>query len=270
VLACEGPLWDRLIGPFLLGALNTDPRSGSTRLAGAVMRRTFAKGGRAYRPYIAHPTLAAAFVEPALSFLARTGIEPRYGQRVRCLDYDGDRVSALRIADQAIRLEPQDQVILATTPWIAQDLVPDLIAPNQFSAIVNAHFKIPAPAGAAPMLGVIGGAAEWVFAFADRLSVTVSGADAIVDDDRQSLAERLWADVAAVHHLPPALPPWQIVKERRATFAATPEQNARRPATATRWKNLHLAGDWTQTGLPATIEGTIQSGVAAAEAALAR
>ena len=48
------------------------------------------------------------------------------------------------------------------------------------------------------------------------------------------------------------LPPWQIVRERRATFAATPEQNARRPGARTQWGNLFLAGDWTATGLPAT------------------
>jgi uncharacterized protein with NAD-binding domain and iron-sulfur cluster len=75
----------------------------------------------------------------------------------------------------------------------------------------------------------------------------------------------LWADVAKVHGLGPDLPPWRIVKERRATFAATPEQDARRPATRTGWRNLALAGDWTDTGLPATIEGAIRSGHKAAE-----
>jgi hydroxysqualene dehydroxylase len=61
-----------------------------------------------------------------------------------------------------------------------------------------------------------------------------------------------------------ALPPWQIVKERRATFAALPLENAKRPASQTRWHNLFLAGDWTATGLPATIEGAVRSGNSAA------
>ena len=56
----------------------------------------------------------------------------------------------------------------------------------------------------------------------------------------------------------------RIVKEKRATFAATPAQDARRPACATRWTNLFLAGDWTATGLPATIEGALRSGEKAA------
>ena len=109
-----------------------------------------------------------------------------------------------------------------------------------------------------------------MFAFEDRLSVTVSGADRLLDEDREGLARTLWADVAKLHGLPDALPPWQIVKERRATFAATPEQNAKRPGARTAWDNLFLAGDWTDTGLPATIEGALRSGRLAAHLALAR
>ncbi len=66
------------------------------------------------------------------------------------------------------------------------------------------------------------------------------------------------------------LPPWQIVRERRATFEATPEQNALRPGSVTDWKNLFLAGDWTDTGLPSTIEGSIRSGDRAADLVLMR
>jgi len=60
------------------------------------------------------------------------------------------------------------------------------------------------------------------------------------------------------------MPPWRVVKERRATFAATAEQDRRRPGPRTGLRNLALAGDWTQTGLPATIEGAIRSGKTAA------
>jgi uncharacterized protein with NAD-binding domain and iron-sulfur cluster len=92
----------------------------------------------------------------------------------------------------------------------------------------------------------------------------------LVEVDRETLARMLWRDVAAIYDLSHDLPPWQIVKEKRATFAATPEQNAKRPKAQTRWTNLTLAGDWVQTGLPATIEGALRSGEHAADLVISR
>jgi predicted NAD/FAD-dependent oxidoreductase len=122
------------------------------------------------------------------------------------------------------------------------------------------------PDGAPYFVGLIGGTAEWVFRKREVLSVTVSAADRLVDTDAEALGRLLWRDVEQAYGLPSQpMPPAQIVKERRATFAATPPEIARRPPQRTRWSNLALAGDWTDTRLPATIEGAIRSGQAAAE-----
>jgi squalene-associated FAD-dependent desaturase len=270
VIACSGALWDRLLRPFLLAVLNTEPERASAALAGAVIRESLAKGGRAYHPRIAHPNLAAAFVEPALEYLKRKGATIRLGQRVRAISFDHSSARALLLPDSELPLAGGDTVILAVPPWVASEIMPGIAAPTEFCAIVNAHFRAPPPAGTPLMTGVIGGTAEWIFTFPDRISITVSGADAIVDKEREELARLFWSDVANVFNLSQTLPPWQIVKERRATFAATPEQNALRPKTATRWANLLLAGDWTDTGLPATIEGAIRSGHKAARLSLSR
>jgi squalene-associated FAD-dependent desaturase len=268
VIACRGVLWERLLGPFLLGALNTKPQMASADLAGAVLRRSLARGGDAYRIRIAHPNLSAAFVEPAIAFLDSTGARVRFGERVRSLEASEGRVTALRHGDNRTTIAGAETIVLAVPPWVAAELVPGLTVPDLFSPIVNGHFRFAPPVGAAPMVGVIGGTAQWVFAFGDRLSVTVSAADELVDEDRESLARRFWRDVATVHGLASELPPWQIVKERRATFAAIPRQNSRRPGALTPLSNLFLAGDWTDTGLPATIEGAIGSGAKAADLVL--
>ena len=264
VLSCQGPLWERLLQPFFLGALNTQPEEASARLAGALVRRTFMKGGKAYRTRIAHPTLAAAFIDPALAYLDKHGASVRLGTRLRGLTLGRRNTLALDLGSAAVPLTRNDAVVLAVPPWAAKELIPTMTVPDDFRAIVNAHFKMPAPAGASAMLGVIGGTAEWIFTFPDRISVTVSGADAIVDQDREELATRIWSDVSKALDITAAMPVWQIVKEKRATFAATPAQDARRPGASTGWPNLFLAGDWTQTGLPATIEGAIGSGETAA------
>ena len=116
-----------------------------------------------------------------------------------------------------------------------------------------------------PILGVLNGTVEWIFAFPGRVSVTISAGDRLIDAAREVLAKSIWARSPPRTGLPAELPPWQIVHERRATFAATPAQDAKRPGAATRWRNLVLAGDWTDTGLPATIEGAIRSGNRAAD-----
>jgi squalene-associated FAD-dependent desaturase len=267
VVQSRGMLWRRLMAPFLLAALNTVPENASAALAGAVMRESLALSGHACHPRIAEPTLAAAFVEPALAFLEAHGAKVHLGRRLRRFTIAGTGVRALEFADATIPVGMKDAIVLAVNGPVAQDLVPGLTAPDDFRAIINAHFRFAPPAGAPPLLGVIGGTAEWIFTFHDRISVTVSAADAIVDEPREVLAARIWADIARALRIDAPLPPWQIVKEKRATFAATPAQDALRPGPRTVLRNLFLAGDWTATGLPATLEGAVRSGDTAARLA---
>ena len=263
----QGMLWRRLVQPYLLAALNTQPEGASAALAGSVLREGLMAGGRACRPRIADPNLAAAFVTPALAFLESKGAKVNLGQRLRRFTIAGTGVRALEFADATIPTGMKDAIVLAVNAPVAQDLVPGLTAPNEFRAIVNAHFALAPPPDAPPILGVVGGTAEWIFTFPDRISVTISAADAIVEGERESLAARIWEDVTRALQLNAPIPPWQIVKEKRATFAATPAQDALRPGPRTATRNLILAGDWTQTGLPATLEGAVRSGDVAARLA---
>ena len=264
-----GPVWSYLIEPVLLAVLNTNPAEGSAALTAAVLRDSIARGGTAMRPLIAEPSLAAAFVDPATAWLASHGTPVTLGKRLRAIAFADDHVTGLDWGDGVEPVASDEAAILAVPPWVATGLVPALSAPDEHRAILNGHFAYPAPADAPRMLGLIGGTAEWLFAFPDRLSVTISAANRLIDAPREDLARTLWSDVCTALGIDAPLPRWQIVKEKRATFAATPEQNAKRPPAATRWRNLFLAGDWTATGLPATIEGALRSGETAARLASA-
>ena len=269
VMACRGPLYEKLWHPVLLAALNTEPAEGSAALAAAVVRETLAKGGQACRPLVAAEGLSRAFIEPALQRLAARGAEVLFDKRLRALTFAGARVAALEFSDGAVELGAEDSVVLAVSAQVAASLVPDLPTPQNFRAIVNAHFKTTAPEGVPPIIGIVNATTEWLFSFPDRLSVTISGADRLIDVGRDELAVKIWAEVARVIGTPHApLPQWQVIKEKRATFAATPAEEARRPGSRTAVSNLLLAGDWTATGLPATIEGALRSGRRAAEEVL--
>jgi squalene-associated FAD-dependent desaturase len=259
-----GVLYERLWRPFFLAALNTDPIEGSSHLASAVVRETLAKGGRACRPLVAAHGLAAAFIDPALEYLAKRGAKIHFEHRLRGIDFAKGRANALDFGGAVLPLGAADKIILAVPPYAAENLVPGLQTPKAYRAIVNAHFKIAPPPGFPPLIGIVNGTIEWLFAFPGRLSVTISGADRLLDVAREDLAETIWAEVAKVTQIEKPLPPWQIIKEKRATFAATVAGNKRRPGTGTAFPNLLLAGDWTATGLPATIEGAIRSGHRAA------
>jgi squalene-associated FAD-dependent desaturase len=265
LIACDGPVYERLLDPLLRAALNTEPREASAELAGAVLRETIAVGGHACHPLIASEGLASAFVDPAIEIVQQRGGTIRFGHRLRAISFDGGRASALDFGEDTVKLAPGEAVIIAVPPPVAADLLPGLTVPTEFCAIVNAHYRFVGDKNLPPMMGAVNATPEWLFVFPDRLSVTISSANHLLDVDREILARKIWQEVARMIETNAPLPPWQIVRERRATFAASPAQNAKRPRAATAWRNLVLAGDWTATNLPATIEGAIRSGNRAAE-----
>jgi hydroxysqualene dehydroxylase len=265
VIDCSGPLYQRLLEPFFLAALNIKPRDGSAKLASRLVRETLALGGQACHPVIAREGIGKAFVEPALAWLDGHGVTVMLQHALHEFQFDQGRVSTLKFADETVPLGNADKVILAVPPYAAQNFLPGLAAPSSFRGIVNAHFRIDPPQDAPTMIGVINAMSEWIFTFEGRVAVTISDAGEWFDTPREKLAADIWREVAAVLNMSAELPPWQLVRERRATFAATPEENAKRPGPVTQWNNLLLAGDWTDTGLPATLESAVRSGNAAAE-----
>jgi squalene-associated FAD-dependent desaturase len=267
-LDCHDPLWSRFWEPLTVAALNTAPEEASARLLWLVVRESFLRGEAACRPLIARDGLAASFVDPACAALRRAGAEISFNARLRALHTDGDRVQALDFGAAPVALGPADWSVLALPPTVAAELLPELPVPDESRPIVNVHIRLDTPPRLPPdlpFLGLVGGSADWLFLRGDVVSLTVSAAAALAEERNEAIAERLWRDTAQALALPsePA-PLMRVIKERRATFAQTPASLSRRPPATTRWRNLLLAGDWTDTGYPATIESAVRSGRAAA------
>ncbi len=267
------PLYRRLIAPLAVAVLNTAPERAAAALLAAVLQESLFAGGRACRPLLPEEGLSESLVDPALAWLALRGGRLATSCRVTALHLHDQRLAGFATSEEAVVLGRHEAAILAVPPWIAAALLPGVPAPTEFEAIINLHFRPDRVPAASPLLGLLSGTAEWVFAKKEVLSVTISAATHLLDQPADSLAALAWAELGPALGVDGALPPWRVVKERRATFAATPAVRHLRPAAD--WPrtqgiaaNLALAGDWTATGLPATIEGAIRSGFAAARALL--
>ena len=260
-IAQSRPSWRRFWEPLAVAALNTEAEEGSARLIGRVLRLSLLKGGEASRPYFARASLGDVLVKPALARLDSAVI---FGARLRSMAFEGERVSCLHFGDGEVAIDFDDLVVLAVPSWDAGEQVPGLTVPTGTRPIVNAHFVIGEQvrlAGGAPFLGLVGGVAQWLFLRDGVVSATISAAGPLADEPAERVAELVWADIRKAVGVPALeIPPYRIIKEKRATIVQTPESDSLRPPSRTRWRNLALAGDWTQTGLPATIESAVQSG----------
>jgi hydroxysqualene dehydroxylase len=265
----KSPMYRRFWEPLTLAALNTPVEIASAELLGAVLRETFMKGAAHCRPMVAKRGLSESLVDPALAYLKAQRAEIKFQTRLAAIENDGTRVTALRFGNTRVPLEAGDAVVLALPPWQAKELLPSLPAPEKFHAIVNIHFKVAGLERFAetPFVGVLGGATQWVFVRPGIASVTVSAADALAEESAETIAAKVWPEVAKALDLKGPMPPVRVIKEKRATFSQTPEALKLRAETAGPFANLFLAGDWTATGLPATLESAVRSGFAAAEAA---
>jgi squalene-associated FAD-dependent desaturase len=260
-----------LLEPLSVAALNTRPHEALACLFGSVLRETLLNGGNACLPRVPTEGLSEALVDPAIATLRERGADILFSRRISRLTVQQNRVTELGTNDGPVALDPDDFVVLATPPWVAGELLPDMTVPNAFESILNVHFRVAtrsAPdVAAAGFIGLVNGTAEWIFVRPDRVSITVSAANTLIDRPADELATEIWGDVVKALDLTGEqanLPPFRVVKERRATIVANLVQEARRPGAETDIGNLVLAGDWTDTRLPGTIEGAIRSGVTAA------
>ncbi len=267
------PLWRRFWEPFAIGVLNTPPEEAAARLLLPVIARTLARGGRFSRPMVARRGLSHLFARPFAARAARDGgLDLRLHHPLRGLETGAGRLSALLFAGERLEIGPEERVILALPPAAARRAAPFLMAPGRFSPIVNVHYAVDERPEQAErqMHGILGGLSQWVFSRPGVVSVTISAASAQMEMESEEIARACWPEAAAALDLDKTpLPPFRVIREKRATFAATAAALARRAPSRTGLKNLFLAGDWVNTDLPATIEGAAASGFTAAELALA-
>ena len=274
ILSPNGRLFERYWEPLAVSVLNTAADQAAASLLWPVFAETFGRGGYASRPLIARKGLSDSFVDPAIKLLTQHKAKIKFGSRLKGVERSADmkHMKKLVFADQKVGISKGDAVILALPASITGSLLREVESPALHNPIVNVHFKLKSHQPSdlpVNFIGIIGGTAEWLFLRGDIVSITISAADKHVSRSAEEIIDLTWSDVVSALGLDSNTPKQaRVVKEKRATFAQTPESLKLRAKTNTKTLNLKLAGDWTDTGIPATIEGAIRSGYTAADSIL--
>jgi squalene-associated FAD-dependent desaturase len=219
-----------------------------------------------------HAGLSDLFGEPAVQFIEAHGGVVRCNAGARALVMEDGRVAAVRLDDgseihcrAAILAVPHTDAA-ALFPEPPEELVRMAGVPS--APIVSLHLWFREQFLEHDAMGFIGRKIHWAFRRAHHVAVTISAAydtvglskDELVAIAAGEMREVFGAKVGTPYH---AL----AIREKSATLSLTPAVARTRPGPRTAFSNLFLAGDWTNTGLPATIEGAIRSGEEAARLA---
>ncbi|MBL4619120.1 MAG: FAD-dependent oxidoreductase [Marinicaulis sp.] len=269
-------LFSRFWEPLTLAVLNTTPAKGQAKLLWSVIRETFLLGGQASIPLTAKKGLGPAFIDPALTFIKQHGGVVRLNARLRSVGIEGGAVTSLNLSDESINLEAGDQVIFAIPPSRLKQLMPEVDPPTDDASILNIHYRLGARVpthalGDGPFIGMVSSLGQWVFVRDDVISLTTSASDALGADDRPNddVVSQIWRETQVALDLGDVdYERVRVIREKRATPDQSPAGAAKRLKPVTKIRNLFLAGDHTDTGVPATIEGSIRSGDRAAELAI--
>jgi squalene-associated FAD-dependent desaturase len=268
--------------PLAIAVLNELPERASADLFAEVLRRVFFARAAASRIVFPRVGLSDLFAEPAARAIEKAGGAIESGPAVREIAMADDRATGVLIQGQM--LARADAVILAVPPPAVTPLLPERLrsaAPFvglgelRAAPIVSAHLWFAKSFATERMAGFLDGPIHWLFtppmqpASGRYVTLVASGAHELAGKPGEEILR------IARHELARYVPVTReldttdelVVKETQATFAATPEEQPRRLGVRTPVANLFLAGDWTDTGLPATLESAVLSGERAAAAA---
>jgi len=271
------PLIHRLWAPIAVATLSTPIHQASARVFLNVLKDSFTKNARDSHYLFPTVDLSRLFPEPILNFLTQSGADVVYNQRIKKIHIEDNRCVGLETATRAWRCK---RIILATPFDTTAELCNSVsqlseIQRNLFSfshqPITTVYLRFQNPVNLPfPMIGILDGLAHWIFDrnFANQpnlISIVITGIGAHTDLDHTTLIEALSQEL---HRLVPslgALLDFKVICEKRAAFSCDVGIEKRRPHQKTPIKGLFLAGDYTQTGYPAVLEGAVRSGLSAAD-----
>lgn len=264
--------------PLCLAGLNTHIHEASAEIFLSMLYQTFANARSDANLLFARIDLGALFPDPALDYIEKHGGSIRLGKRVTSLQIKNDSIMGVSLAESALL---SNHVILATPYQAAEKLIaqhPILETLRQklqkFEAkpICTIYLQYPKRVKLpSEMIGFISKTAQWAFdrrvcGQAGLISVVISGSGPHMDIDNAELCAQVEQELATHYPGWPKTTQRMVIREKRATFNCSININKIRPTNNSAVNGLWLAGDYTNTGLPSTLEGAVRSGIQSAKA----
>ncbi len=255
--------------PFIIAVFNAEPANTSAYMFTEMIRLGFIeKGGSEL--VLPKGFLSDIFVEPAIDVLNKHDTDVILNKSVSGFKFNNSSISSLILEDNT---EIKTDFYLSAVPFfnfkslLGESYTKYFKGLNELSSspIVNIHLKFDKDIShifTSSFIGLLGTSSQWVFKVSnDQVCVVISAAEKIAEmtkEDITILAEKelkMCVTELKDHVVTNA----RVIKEMRATFVPDKGSLSSRPAAKTAVTNLFLAGDWTETGLPATIEGAVKS-----------
>jgi len=280
-------LWDVIT----IGALNNAPRNVSALMLYRVLRAAFLGKRENTSILLPRTDLNTALIEPAINFIRLRGGVVRTNAKVTQVHHTLNQIHSVQTNDG---IKHHASVFIGALPWFSMQHLFETSNLDAFSAlktkqpldwnrfqpspIIAIHLWLDREVMTEPFAASIDTRVQWIFnrtvlvAPSERkkdilgsnyqLSLVISGAHELSKQSNEALIRIAWEDLCRI--LPQAqtatIVHSLVIKEKRATFIPAPGLEAFRPQTKTAFSNFYLAGDWTATGYPATIEGAVLSG----------
>lgn len=270
--------------PLCLATLNTPISIASAQVFLRVLQDSFTQSRHDADLLLSRVPLGELFCESAMRYLeAAPHNAIALGQRVTGISVSGGVATGITTGDGAI---DASEIIIATSPSAAARLLEPIaqtaslaqsIASLGTQPIATVYLYYPdAPPQQEPMLGLSGTLSQWLF---DRshcgqpgwYAVVISAQGEHLHWDKQRLAQQVQQELAnTLPNWPAAAERTVVIREKRATFECRVDIESHRPGNRTPLSGLWLAGDYTSTGYPATLEGAVRSGVQCAHEIIAQ
>lgn len=262
-----------LWGPLCLATLNTPIEKSSAQVFIHVLQESFSESRRNSDLLIPKTSLNSILPNPAFDFIERNGGRIELGQRVTEIHIQDEKITGLSVSGRKINA---DHVILALPHFATQALIQphasfkttaDKLAQLSTEPICTVYLQYPPEIKMKLMMtGMLDSVSQWVF---DRricgqkglMAAIISADGNHMQMDNEALAQTVIDELAILQPDWPKPQKTLVIREKRATFSCQPGTNQYRPESTTSTQGCWLAGDYTNTGLPATLEGAIRSGL---------